>query len=478
MPDAFVILFFVIVLATLLTWWLPAGQFEVLEKQVDGQTKTLIDPATFQTVEQTSGVPLFASGGEIGLLNYAFEGMVAGSKWGSAIGVMMFIIVVGGAFGIIMKTGAVNNGILALMRKTQGRDYILLPLLFLIFSLGGAVIGMGEEAIAFCILLTPLVVALGYDAICAVMVTYVATQVGFATSWMNPFGVAIAQGLADVPLLSGSEFRMVMWLLFTVAGMVFITRYANRVKANPKASCSPQANRFFQQQEQAKLHSHYDWVDSSILLLLLAGIIWVIVGVIQYGYYIPEIASQFFAMGLVIGVVAVFAKRMRLNDVADAFKEGAKDLLPAAMIVGMAKSIVLILGGDDPAQASTLNTILFYTAQLIGDLPETAAALFMLVFQGSFNFFVASGSGQAALTMPLIAPLSDLVGLTRQVAVLAFQLGDGLTNIIIPTSASLIGCLGVARIDWMIWAKFIWRFLLLMLAMAATFMIIAVQTGF
>jgi uncharacterized ion transporter superfamily protein YfcC len=204
----------------------------------------------------------------------------------------------------------------------------------------------------------------------------------------------------------------------------------------------------------------------------------VIWGVVAKGYYIPEIASQFFTMGVVIGLLAVLFRRLNVNQVADAFKQGAKDLLPAAMIVGMAKGIVIILGGDQADQASVLNTILFYAAQVIGDLPTVLSALLMLIFQSVFNFFIASGSGQAALTMPLMAPLGDLVGVSRQVAVLAFQLGDGLTNLIIPTSASLIGCLGVARVDWMVWAKFIGKFMLLMMALAASFIVIAVLINF
>jgi len=183
-------------------------------------------------------------------------------------------------------------------------------------------------------------------------------------------------------------------------------------------------------------------------------------------------------LGVVVGGIAVLSKRLTLNQVADAFKQGAKELLPAAMIVGMAKGIVIILGGDQADEASVLNTVLYYAAQIIGQLPEVLSALLMFVFQAVFNFFIASGSGQAALTMPLMSPLSDLVGVSRQVAVLAFQLGDGLTNIIIPTSASLIGCLGVARIDWMVWAKFISKFMLLMMASASAFIVVAVVIGF
>ena len=467
MPDALIILFFVVLVAALLTHVIPAGQFKMTEP--DNGEKAMIIAESFTLVE-TQGVPIFADSGGVGFFNFAFEGMVSGTKWGSAIGVMMFIIITGGAFGIVMKTGAVNNGILALINRTKKLEFLFIPILFVMFSLGGAIFGMGEEAIAFCIVLLPLMRALGYDALTTVLVTYVATQIGFAASWMNPFSVAIAQGIADVPLLSGAPFRMTMWLVFTAVGVVFTMRHASAIKATSNESNIDTLNSLSQGQ--------FTKVDSIILSIFGLAIVWVIWGVVEKGYYLPEIASQFFAMGCVIAAVAVLCKRILLNDAADAFKHGAQELLPAAMIVGMAKGIVILLGGDDPSQPSVLNTLLHYAGLLIGDFPSYISALLMLAFQSVFNFFIASGSGQAALTMPLMAPLADLVGVTRQVAVLAFQLGDGLTNIIIPTSASLIGCLGVAKVDWVVWAKFIAKFMLVLIALAASFVVIAVLMNF
>jgi len=476
MPDAFIILFFVVLVAALATHIIPAGKFET---EIDQETgKKILISDSYQVVDNYDGVPVFADGGGIGFLNFAFEGMVSGDKWGSAIGVMMFIILTGGAFGIVMKTGAVDNGVLALISKTQKLEVLFIPILFTLFSLGGAIFGMGEEAIAFCIVLLPLMLAIGYDSITTVMVTYVATQIGFAASWMNPFSVAIAQGIADVPLMSGMEFRIVMWVVLTAFGVIFTMRYAANVKAEPKHSPNYLADKNFKADEATQSANTFDKADTAILISFFLAIIWVIWGVIAKGYYIPEIASQFFTMGVVIGTLAVIFKRLNVNQVADAFKQGAKDLLPAAMIVGMAKGIVIILGGDQADEASILNTILYGASNMIGELPTALSALLMFVFQSVFNFFIASGSGQAALTMPLMAPLSDLVGVSRQVTVLAFQLGDGLTNIIIPTSASLIGCLGVARVDWLVWAKFIGKFMLLMMSSAALFIVIAVFINF
>ncbi|WP_173918286.1 putative basic amino acid antiporter YfcC [Halobacillus sp. Marseille-Q1614] len=486
MPHTYVIIFFVVLFAAILTYLVPAGSFETEEMTYNNsgteETRTVLIPESFSTEGgEGTETSLFEGGGGAGLLNYVFEGLVSGDKWGSAVGVVAFIIIIGGAFGIIMRTRAIEEGILSVIDKTKGKEALIIPILFFLFSLGGAVFGMGEEAIAFAMILVPLVVALGYDAITGVMITYVATQIGFATSWMNPFGVAIAQGVSDVPVLSGSPFRIIMWLVFTVIGTLYTWRYANKVKKNPARSLAYASDEYFRKDfEHKDLDVNFKKGHLLVILTVAAGIVWIIWGVIQNAYYIPEIASQFFTIGLVAGVIGVIFKlnNMRVNDIAEGFAQGAKDLLPAALVVGMAKGIIIILGGDDPASASVLNTILYSAGQVFNGMPEVLSAWFMYIFQSIFNFFVVSGSGQAALTMPLMAPLADIAGVTRQVAVLAFQLGDGLTNIIVPTSAALMGSLGAARLDWGLWFKFIIKFQLLLVGLSSLFIIAAVLINF
>lgn len=491
MPDTFVIVFFVVALMALLTYIIPAGQFETKETTFmqggEEQTKTVLVPDSFSYVTgkdgepATQGVNLFEEGGGAGFLNYIFEGLVSGDKWGSAVGVVAFILIIGGAFGIIMKTRAIEDSILIMIDHTKGREALIIPLMFLLFSLGGAVFGMGEEAIAFAMILVPVVVALGYDAITAIMITYVATQIGFATSWMNPFGVAIAQGVAGIPVLSGAPFRIGMWAFFTLVGIVYTWVYASRIRKNPKRSLSYDSDAYFRDDfKDTDIKSNFGTGHILILLTILAGVVWIVWGVVERAYYIPEIATQFFTIGLVAGIIGIIFKmnNMTVNGIADGFKEGAKDLLPAALIVGMAKGIVIILGGDNPAEASVLNTILHAAGGIVDDVPAALSAWIMYVFQSVFNFFVVSGSGQAALTMPLMSPLADLAGVTRQVAVLAFQLGDGFTNMIVPTSAALMGTLGVARLDWGKWFKFQIKFQAVLFTFASIVIVVAVLIGF
>ena len=487
-PDTYVIIFFVVLLAFGLSWIIPQGNFEtktiIYEQNGKKIEKTVLNPESFSYKNEGSenrGTSFFGEGGEPGFLNYVFDGIVSGDKWSSAVGVIAFILVIGGAFGIILKTGAIETGINVLITKTRGNEILLLPIMFFVFSLGGAVFGMGEEAIAFSMILIPMVIALGYDSITGIMITLVATQIGFATSWMNPFSVGIAQGIAEVPVMSGSFFRIIMWIVFTIIGMTYTFYYARKIKKIPDLSLSHESDEYFRNdfKRPEVLNHKLSIGDYLILLTIFLSIVWIIYGVMFRGYYIPEIATQFFVMGLVSGIIAVIFKLndMKINDIAEGFRNGAKDLLGAAMIVGMAKGIVIILGGDDPATPSVLNTILYNIGSTVAIFPVVISAWFMYVFQSIFNFFIVSGSGQAALTMPLMAPLADLAGVERQIAVLAFQLGDGFTNLIVPTSASLMGCLGVARLNWVQWAKFQFKFQILLFLLGSLFVIVGVIIG-
>ena len=493
-PDTYIIIFFVVCIAALLTYLIPQGLYETedITYMVDGaeKTRTVIKDGSFKYVLDEAGNPvkqgisLFAAGGGVGLFNYLFEGLVSGDKWGSAVGIIAFILVIGGAFGIVLRTGAVESGIMNMIQKTNGKEKLLIPTLFCLFSLGGAVFGMGEEALPFLMILVPIVIAMGYDGVTAVLITYVATQIGFGTSWMNPFSVAIAQGIAGVPVFSGATFRIVLWVFFTALGATMTMLYANKIRKNPTRSVSYESDEYFRSDMESKKDGDgiqkFGTGHILVLLTLVAGMVWVIWGVMENGYYIPEIASQFFIMGLVAGVIGVAFKLngMKLNDIASSFKQGAADLVGAAIIVGMAQGIMLVLGGSSPTEPTVLNTILHGISDAFVGLSGTLAAILMYVFQSVFNFFVVSGSGQAALTMPIMAPLADLLGVTRQTSVLAFQLGDAFTNLIVPTSGCLMGSLAIARIDWSKWVKFMWKFLGVLVLCAVATIIIASVIGF
>lgn len=437
---------------------------------------------TSKRLHKTAGVWGTDDFNGFGFMNYIFEGLVTGSKYGSAVGIVALILVVGGAFGIIMKTGAIDAGIYAFIRKAKGFEKLALPLLFFIFSLGGATFGMSEEVIPFAMVMVPFVIALGYDSIVAVTVTYVASQVGNAASWMSPFSVAIAQGIAGIPVLSGASFRLAMWVIITGLSAAYMMVYAEKIRKKPELSAVYDTDVYFRDRIENTSEEEMEFTlgHKLILLEMLAVLIWIIWGVTSKAYYIPEIASQFFVMGFVAGIIAVIFKlnNMTINDMASSFQGGVADLAGTAIVVGMAKGILLVLGGSDANVASTLNTILYSIGNALTGVPTYIAAWGMYIFQSLFNLAVTSNSGQAALTMPIMAPLADIVGVSRQVAVLAYQLGAGFVDAFTPVSASLIGVLGVARIDWSKWAKFQIKMQGFFFVLGTIVLIIAVSINF
>ena len=480
MPDTYLILCGVALLAFALTYWITPGSFSLTEQALsDGGSRSVIDPQSFQHSEQgPKGLPLFGEQGQMGLLNLPFEGMVSGDRSSAAIGVFAFILITGGAFGILMATGSINRALMSLISRSQQLEVLAVPILFIAFSLGGAIFGMGEEVIPFVLIVVPAFLTMGFDRYTALLCTYVATQIGFACSWMNPFSVSVAQGLAGVPLMSGLEFRVALWCGFTLLGLMFTWHYSQRIRvAHPNRDAVAEDSAPSPETTPEGSLSRGDYL---VLLILGVTVVWMVWGVTQQGYYLPEIATQFFTMGVAAAIVGcVFGLNgMTANASVEAFREGAAQLLPAALVVAFAKGVVLMLGGGGPEQASVLNTLLFHASQALSGLSDALAACVMFLFQSLFNFFVTSGSGQAALTMPIMAPLADLVGVSRQIAVLAFQLGDGLTNILVPTSAALMGCLGAARVEWSDWIKFVAKPMGVLFALSVAVMALAVMINF
>lgn len=492
-PHTYIIIFGVVLLAALLTVFVPLGKYETTEVtyEVNGEekTKTVIDPNSFEYIldengnKVTKAAPLFGTEdfGRQGVFNYVFEGLTMGDKWGTAVGIIAFILVVGGAFGIVMRTGAIDAGILRIIQLLGGKEIMLIPILITLFSLGGAIFGMGEEALPFVMILVPMFIAMGYDAVVGLMCSYVATQIGFGTSWQNPFGLAVAQGIAGVPVMSGAWFRIPMWIFFTALTIIFTMRYAQKVKKNPKISVAYESDKGYREEfgENGKKELPFTFGHKLVILTIVLTIVWTVWGVVVKGYYIPEIASQFFVMGFVAGIIGVVFKLngMRVNDIAKAFERGAADMIGAAMCVGMAQGIIIILGGTSATDGTVLNTILHAISSAMQGLPTVISAWFMYIFQSVFNFFVVSGSGQAALTMPIMAPLADLVGVERQVAVVAYQLGDAFTNFIVPTSGCLLGALAAAKLEWGNWAKFQIKFQAVLFAFGSAAVILAVMLG-
>jgi uncharacterized ion transporter superfamily protein YfcC len=360
--------------------------------------------------------------------------------------IIAFIFIVGGAFFMLNETGAIVAGTHRLVKVLRGREFLVIPIVMTIFSFFGAAFGMCEEAMPFALIFVPLALALGYDSIVGVCLTFLAAGVGFAGAFFNPFTLQIAQGLAGIKPLSGMGYRVLVWLVVTTLSIVWVMVYGARIKKDPEKS--PMYDLDEKRREAIRKAQddfpHFGIREALCLLILAAGVVFMILGVVIWQWYIKELAGLFFAMGLAAGIAAGHGP----NKLAKSFIDGCKDIASAALIVGFAGGIIVVL-----ESGRVMDTLLYGLASVTSDVPRIFAAFAQYLIQIAVNFFIPSGSTKAALTMPIMAPLADLSGITRQTAVLAYQLGDGFTNMIIPTSGVTLGTLAMAKIPYERWFR-------------------------
>ena len=453
-PHTLVIVTFILVIVALATWILPAGTYERI---VNDAGKTVVVDGSFAYVDQTPQ-------GLFSVLQAPINGIVGAAE------IIAFLFVVSGSIAIITKTRAIDAGITNAVKSFKGKEMLMIPVIMGLFSLGGAIFGMTEEAIPFIAMLIPLCLALGYDSIMAMAISYMGCIVGFATAMLNPFSVGIAQSIAQVPAGTGVGFRTIIWAVTTVASILYLMWYGRRIKRNPQLSPVYEIDQVRRQElEDAESeHLPFTFKHKVILASILVCLAAIVIGVLQFGFGIPEIAAIFFATGIICG----FIGRLSLDDMANSFIHGAKDMISAAVVVGFARAIVIIA-----QDGQIIDTILYNLSNFIGQLPSLVAGYVMFFVQMFINFFISSGSGQAALTMPIMAPLGELVGITPQTSILIFQFGDGFSNAIFPTSAVLMACLGVAGIPWAKWIKWVWPVQLIFGGLAIIFITIAILMG-
>ena len=449
--NAFVLIFIVILIATILTYILPAGQYERVE--VDG--RSVVDPATFTFVESS---PV----GFMEIFNSIHLGMIEGS------GIIFFVFIVGGAFGILKATGALEALVKLISLRLADKATLLIPVLMLFFAAGGTLMGMAEETLVYIGILVPLAIALRFDVITGFAIVSLGASVGFSAAVMNPFTVGVAQGISELPTFSGIGLRLALLATLYIAATWYVLRHAKKVKNNPGLGFYGKydpTSTVVSFDEDFKMGTRH----KIILFTFLLNFIVLIYGVLKLGWYITEIAGLFLFFGIVIGLIG----KLSPSNVAESFLDGAKEMIPGALVIGVAQAILVIF-----KSGSLMDTILYYASNIIGDLPPVLSAIGMFIFQLCFNFIIPSGSGQAALTMPIMAPLSDLIGVTRQTAVLAFQLGDGLSNILFPTVGFFMAGLALAGIPWSKWVRWVFPFLLIEIGIGIVFLIIAQMTQY
>lgn len=449
-PHTYVLLFSLIILAVVGSYVLPAGQFDRVKDEVTH--KTIVVPGSYKHVEQTP-VSFFNTFISIQ------KGMIdAGS-------VVFFVFLVYASFYVVMQTHALHAFIGWLLRVMEGREILIIPVFMYLFALGGSIFGMFEETFGFIPLFVGLAIAMGYDAIVGMSMVSFGVAMGFAAAFMNPFTVGLAQKFAELPLFSAMGFRIVSWFVLVTMAVLWTMRYARKVKADPTKSLMYGVDMgSLALDHDELLQSKFTGRDKLVLgyvIFIIGLLVW---GVIKKGWYFNEIAGLF----LIMGVFAGFISGMKPSELARCYVEGLKDITFGALVIGLSRGILIVM-----REGNIIDTVIYGLAQPLSLFPKWVAAEGMLFIQTLINFFIPSGSGQAATTMPIMAPLADLLGITRQTAVLAYQYGDGFSNILWPTTLLPVIC-GIARVPIEKWWKYFVPFFLLLLPVQMIFMAAAV----
>lgn len=503
-PHTYVIIFSLIILAAICTLVVPAGEFlRVEQTTASGKMVNQIVPNTFH-YEQSS--PQIWQ-----IMSAFFKGFQR------TPGIIAFILILGGAFWILNETNAINMGVQSFLAKSSslekysllkkiGINNLIIILVMLMFSLFGAVFGMSEETIAFVTIFVPLAISMGYDSITGICMCFLSAGLGFAGCILNPFTLGIAQDIAGLKMFSGIEYRIFIWFVMTAIGIAFVLWYAQRVKRNPRKSFTYEEDAYWRKsqkqadKEKEEKSQKATWLTFYItsiiqigfviycftneirtsdillaiftllymvlgwfackksiqifsLIILLFAIVYLVLGVVGYDWGFTEIAALFFAMAITCG----FAMGKDASQISQSFIAGAKDILSAALVVGLASGIIVIL-----EDGKIIDTLLYGVSNAIDGSGKVGALSIMYGFQTLLNAIITSGTAKAAMLMPMFSEISNLVGVNLQSTVTAFHIGDGLTNLITPTSGVLIAVLGVAHVPYIKWLKFAWKFILAM----------------
>lgn len=455
MPHPYVLIVMLIVLCTILTYIVPAGAYDRYQDETTGTT--LVDPDTFHYVEQTP---------------VSFFEMVQAIPSGmTEVGWIIFLVfIIGGSFGIINATGAIDAGLGASIERMRGKDKLLIIALMAIFSLGGATFGLAESTLIFIPIGVMLARALGYDAIVGMAIVSIGAVCGFAGGWMNIFTVGVAQGIAELPLFSGMGYRIFAHVVVLTIAIIYVIRYASKIKGNPELSLVRELELAAAGSSEAKNEiPEFTKRRKLVLFVILIGFGVLIYG-IMHGW---STGTQISSLFLVMGIIAGYVGGLKTDNIADAFINGAKGLTFGALLVGLCRAMVVIL-----TNGQIIDTILHGMAGVLDGLPAIVAAGLMVPVQMIINLFINSGSGQAAATMPIMAPLADILGVSRQTAILAYQYGDGLSNCLWPTSGILLASLSIPGIPYDRWVKWVWKLMLLMYIAVTILAMVSVAIGY
>lgn len=470
-PHVFILLAEVILFCSIFTYIIPSGTYEREEKQIGSLTRTVVIPGTYEELPKHVSARGILLGEEVegkatpvsitGLLSAIPRGLEESAD------IIFFIFLIGGVFGIVQKTGTIVAVIQGLLKRFSGSGPLLTIVIMIVVSIGGSTIGMGEELIPLVPVFLLISKELGYDRIYGLALVLVGAETGFAAATTNPFTVQIAQGIAEVPIGSGIGFRIIFYLVIISITIGYVLYYGRTIKKDPSKSLM-KGDKFDVGEYEIEDHSlkTKHWV-----IMILSAVIFgfILIAVQKLGWWLTEMSGGF----LLIGILAAVIGGLTLSESTRAFVKGMEEMVVAALVVGFARGIQVVL-----QDAQVMDSMIFYVASILQQFPRMVGAEGMLIFQTLLNFFIPSGSGQAAATMPLMAPLADVVGLSRQTAVFAFTCGDGFSNTLIPTSGLLMAMLSLAKIPYTKWLKFMLPLFITLLLTSGIFLAIAVAIGY
>jgi uncharacterized ion transporter superfamily protein YfcC len=476
LPSAYTILFALIVLAAIATWVIPAGVYNLnaAGEPVPGTYHEIAShPARILVDSLTAPINgLYGIENAQGNINYYNSGSLFG-----AIDVALFILVIGGFLGVTMKTGAIEAGIGSLVERMRGRERWMIPVLMGVFALGGTSFGMAEESLAFYALVITVMIAAGYDALTGASVVLLGCGIGVLGSTVNPFATGIASGIAGIPLSDGIVGRLVILLAGLTIGVVFVLRYADRVKRDPSKSVvyalkAENEARFRAQSEAGGVAM----TGTQKMVLAVFGLAFVVMiyGVVPWEdigipfptwwWWFPEMTASFLLFAIIIGLIG----RMREAELTTSFVDGARDLLGVALIIGIARGITVIMNNG-----KITDTVLHWIEKALGDTGAVVFVILMFLLFLPLSFLIPSSSGLATLSMPIMAPLAGFLGVSTALVVTAYQSASGVMNLVVPTSAVVMGGLAIARVPYGTYLRWVWPLLVLLSGLVVVVLAIA-----
>lgn len=445
-PHIYILLVAFIALMSIASYIIPAGEYERVEGP---EGREMINAEEFSYIESTP----------IGLMDFLTaipNGLI------DAAPVVFFTFMIGGAFMVMKSTGLIQFGVEKLTRTFSHRKILVIPILLTAFASIAAFVGTPELSLLYVPILIPLMIQLGYNKMMATAIALIAPAGGFLASLTNPGTVGLSHQIAELPMYSGALYRLLVLLTIILVSILFLIRYAKKLERHPEL-VEEDAKEFYAENEidQKFSLSTRGKVAGIVAIGMFVGMIY---GVLTYQWDFVQLAGYFLAMGAVVGIIAGQSG----EELSNSFNDGFRQVLMGAMIIGIARGVAVVM-----EESQIIDTIIFALANIVTQLPSSVTILGMFGAQGFFNFFVPSGSGQALITMPIMIPLSDIVGTTRQTAILAFQLGDGIFNIFFPTSGYFMATLAAAGISWWKWVKFIYPLLIIWTLVGVFYLLIA-----